>query len=109
MVLRILDCTPPESTPDSVVMTARHALLELLAVALQAIERQMIAEEEYPHGVTPPQPGDVLEVTIKLLKFALGLPAMDVPPAMPKPDFVRLAISFLRVLAVCAILVAGFC
>jgi hypothetical protein len=106
LILRILDSTPYHNiTPvNTAVLQARHALLDLLVVALQAVERQISPEEDLqlPDGIQPPQPGDVFQVVLKLLEYTLGLPVMEVtsPAAMPKPDFSRLALSYLRVLMV---------
>jgi mediator of RNA polymerase II transcription subunit 12 len=77
-------------------------LLDLISVALQSIERHLTASEEdsvLPEGIAPPKPGSVLAVVVKLLKFTLGLPLVDSPsPVSPRPDFGRLAGSFLRVI-----------
>jgi mediator of RNA polymerase II transcription subunit 12 len=106
LVLRILDSTgqnPDFILSDNSVLGARHRLIDLISVALQSIERQLSSDEEaliLPE-LTPPEPVDALKIVMKLLRFTLGLAVHDVQPLVtPKPDFKRLASSFLRVMAV---------
>lgn len=109
-LLRILSSASLASSPstgsssqaqisDQFVFSARHALLDLLSVALQAVERQLTPEVGSPIFVEPPKPGDLLEAVIKLLTFTLGIPILDNGlPSTPRPDFGRLASSLLRVI-----------
>ena len=88
---------------DTTVANARHALLDLLVVALQAIERQMTTEAEPPppDGLVSARPGELLKTVVQLLTFSLGLPASEnLSPATPRPDFGRLAVAYLRVMTV---------
>jgi len=105
LVLRILDSTPCDaSTPaDTAFLGSRHSLLDLLAVSLQAVERNLSTDEDphLPNGLAPPDTGPLLSVIIKLLQFTLGLPVSEPKSlTLPKPDFVRLAVSYLRMLLV---------
>jgi mediator of RNA polymerase II transcription subunit 12 len=104
LMLRVLDSAsmaPTAATAEHSVLAARHGLLDLISVALQAIERQLTSDDEEPllEGVVTPKPEDLFAIVLKLLKFTLGLlvaePSM---PAQPRPDFGRLASSFFRVI-----------
>ncbi|WVQ98147.1 hypothetical protein IAU59_005269 [Kwoniella sp. CBS 9459] len=106
-VLRILDSTnrqPKQVISDLAVLAARHRLLDLLAVALQATERNLASDSDLMihHDIPLPQPGDLLKVILNLLKFALGILAADSSsPTMPKPNFPHLATWFLKVILAC--------
>ncbi|WVF69703.1 hypothetical protein IAT40_004482 [Kwoniella sp. CBS 6097] len=106
-VLRILDSTyrqPNQIINDHAVLTARHRLLDLLAVALQTAERNISSDSDLMihHEISPPQSGDLLKIIINLLKFALGILAADSPsPTMPKPNFPHLAAGFFKVMLAC--------
>ena len=109
-MLRVLDSAsmaPATGQTELSVLSARHALLDLISVAFQAVERKLTNEDDIQliAGLDPPQPGDLLAVSIKLLIFTLGLSVIEAPsPASPRPDFGRLAGSLLRVIAVSYIL-----
>lgn len=84
------------------VLHARHRLLDMVSVALQSVERQFASRNEQSHvieAIAPPRFEDAFKVTVKLLKYALGINA-DRPGvnASPGPDFARLAVAFLRVI-----------
>jgi mediator of RNA polymerase II transcription subunit 12 len=106
LVLRII--TSSTGAPESIDLGngatgARHRLLDVIAVALQSVERQLSDEEVHVLGdLEPLQPGSLLRVVLKLLKFTLGLGRSEANMlTTPRADFGKLAMSFLRVLAVC--------
>lgn len=109
-LLRILDVSAREyKSPhgDVSVSSARHRLIDLISVALQAVERQLGADNELsvPDGLVPPEVADMFQIVLKLLSFALSVRASEIPsPLTPQPDFTRLIASYLRVLVVCTIL-----
>lgn len=107
LVLRILSSPTQIEFTDQTAMqsllAARHRLIDLISVALQAIERQVAGEDEVPdeqqHAAS--DPAESLSIAIKLLKFILGLPIVEPSSAItPRPDMARLAASFLRVATV---------
>ncbi|ORY23991.1 hypothetical protein BCR39DRAFT_548068 [Naematelia encephala] len=88
---------------DQATFAARHRLIDLISIAMQAVERLVSADAdlELPDGISPPQPGELLSVILKVLKFILGMPIMEQPgPAAPRPDFARLTASYFKVLTV---------
>ncbi|WVO16601.1 hypothetical protein L204_104280 [Cryptococcus depauperatus] len=101
-ILRIVHCTSRESTQpitESSVLIARHKLLDLLAVALQTIDRHMTTGADFllPQGISPPQPGHLLAIVMALLKFVLGTDTTDNGSlTAPKPNFPHLAVCFLK-------------
>ena len=106
LMLRVVDSAMRSTTvpwSDMSILTARHALLDLISVALQSIERRLATDDEVslPPEVQPTKPADMLHAVLRLLRFALTLKVVDsASPAAPKPDFGRLAISYLKVLLV---------
>lgn len=101
LVLRILSsCVPSENLElDSNATTARHRLLDVLAITLQSVERQLLLDNlDLPHGIVPPQPASLFRIVLKLLRFTLGLGRSETSLlTTPRADFGRLAMSFLRV------------
>jgi len=116
LVLRVLDSanmasvpTTPGGTSETSVLAARHGLLDIISLALQAVERQLTMPTEdlspiaHLEGIIPPNAEDLFGVILKLLKFTLGIPIIETPSLVaPRPDFGRLASSFLRVIAIIA-------
>ncbi|WRT64690.1 uncharacterized protein IL334_001624 [Kwoniella shivajii] len=105
-VLRILDSTYNHSTQsqsDNSVLASRHKLLDLLAVALQSIDRQMSDSDLVLHqDLSPPRPGILMQVVTILLKFTLGIMTTEsTSPTMPKPNFPNLAVSYFKVMLSC--------
>ncbi|KAK8847487.1 hypothetical protein IAR55_005345 [Kwoniella newhampshirensis] len=106
-VLRILDSTNQHSSlpvSDHSVLGARHNLLDLLALALQSVERQMSTDSEMVlhHEISPPQPDHLLRLVLSLLRFTLGIATADtMSPTMPKPNFPHLALCYFRTVMVC--------
>nr|XP_019047064.1 hypothetical protein I302_03671 [Kwoniella bestiolae CBS 10118]OCF25994.1 hypothetical protein I302_03671 [Kwoniella bestiolae CBS 10118] len=107
-ILRILDSTytqrSSEPINDNTVLSSRHRLLDLLAVGLQSVERQLSDSDLVLHHdiSTPPQPGHLLKTILDLLKFTLGLLVLDSnSPTTPKPNFPNLAVAFFRVMLSC--------
>ena len=105
LVLRILGSVPLDINVllGASVMSAWHALLDLISVALQSVDRQLTTTEDVrlPDGLESPRPGDIFKLLLRLLMFALGLPTANInASAMPRPDFIRLATSYLKVLVV---------
>jgi hypothetical protein len=102
LLLRILDSTlrtPEKVVLDTAVMAARDRLLDLLVVGFRSVERQLASTDDAGGGGNC-QPGDLLRMALKLLRFALGLPRVVVGLNVPKPDFGNLAVSLLRVVVV---------
>ncbi|ORX33960.1 hypothetical protein BD324DRAFT_186207 [Kockovaella imperatae] len=103
LLLRVLDSasrTSPLPWGDHAILTARHALLDLISVALQSIERQFASDESELPGDDPPKSSELLHVAFRLLRFSLGLPIVESPnPTLPRPDFGRLATAFARLLS----------
>jgi mediator of RNA polymerase II transcription subunit 12 len=97
LLLRILDGSRSANS-DASLLAARHRLLDLIAVALQAVERQISDDEPTT------EPGHVLNIVLKLLRFVLGWAVNDAPP---RPDIGRLAVAYLRVMAVSLPLLAS--
>ena len=105
LVLRILNSVPLDINAllGASVTSAWHALLDLLSVALQSIDRHLTTIEDVrlPDELESPRPGDILKLVLRLLKFALGLPTANANTyAMHRPDFIRLATSYFKVLVV---------
>ena len=114
LVLRVLDSanmasvpTIPGGTSEMSLLAARHDLLDIISFALQAVERQLTlpTEDDSPiahlEGVAAPKAEDLFGVILKLLKFTLGIPVLETSSLVtPRPDFGRLASSFLRVIAI---------
>lgn len=103
LVLRII--TSSTGAPESIDLetgatSARHRLLDVISVALQSVERQLL-DEEVPVLSEPPQPGSLLRVVLKLLKFTLGLGRSEANMlTTPRADFGKLVTSFLRAVSV---------
>ncbi|WVQ83134.1 hypothetical protein IAT38_005272 [Cryptococcus sp. DSM 104549] len=108
-LLRILDSTnhtPSQPTSDNAVLGGRHKLLDLIALALQSVERHMPVDVELPlhheQVVAPPQPGYLMKTVMGLLRFALGVATADVLSlTMPKPNFAHLAVCFFKAAVAC--------
>jgi mediator of RNA polymerase II transcription subunit 12 len=106
LVLRII--TSSTGAPESIDLgnkptAARHRFLDVIAIALQTIETHLTADEEVHvlGDLEPPQPGVLLRIVLKLLKFTLGLGRSEVNMlTSPRADFGKLATSFLRVISV---------
>lgn len=102
LVLRIMTSStgPPESIDlENGPTAARHRLLDVISLALQAVERQISADEEMPIEVDAPQPAVLLAIVIRLLKFSLGLGRSEVNMlTTPRADFGKLAMTFTRVI-----------
>lgn len=106
LVLRII--TSSTGAPESINLGngptgARHRFLDVISIALQTIETQLSANEEVHvlGDLEPPQPGVLLRIVLRLLKFTLGLGRSEVNMlTTPRADFGKLATSFLRVIAV---------
>lgn len=102
LVLRIM--TSSTGPPDSLELetgstTARHRLLDVISLALQAVERQLSTEEELHVEVDPPQPAALLAIILRLLKFTLGLGRSEANMlTAPRADFGKLAITFAKVI-----------
>jgi mediator of RNA polymerase II transcription subunit 12 len=100
LVLRII--TSSTGAPESIDLGngatgARHRLLDVISVALQSVERQL-SDEEIP---ILSEPGSLLRVVLKLLKFTLGLGRSEANMlTTPRADFGKLSTSFLRVVSV---------
>jgi mediator of RNA polymerase II transcription subunit 12 len=107
LVLRII--TSSTGAPELIDLgngptAARHRLLDVISLALQSVERQLSSDEEVHvlGDLEPPQPGCLLRIVLKLLKFALGLGRSEANMlTTPRADFGKLATSFLRVISVC--------
>ncbi|OXL06191.1 hypothetical protein C348_05673 [Cryptococcus neoformans Gb118] len=104
-LLRILDSMnnlPSQSVTEASVLNARHKLLDLLALALQTVERNLSTTRDgsdllLPPGISPPQPSHLLKAVMGLLKFALGsVVSESVSLTAPKPNFPHLAVCFLK-------------
>lgn len=106
MVLRVINSAGKQEKLEPATAAARDRLLNLLSVAFQSLERQMTPEEDVQIllGTTPIQPGDMLKVVLKLLRFTLSIPATEVVvPVSPKPDYALLTVAFLHLaVAMCA-------
>jgi mediator of RNA polymerase II transcription subunit 12 len=106
LVLRIITSSTgaPEYINLAVGATAaRHRLLDVIAVALQTVERQLTSDEEVHvlADLEPPQAGSLFRIILKLLKFTLGLGKSEANMlTTPRADFGKLAMSFLRVFSV---------
>ncbi|ODO08687.1 hypothetical protein L198_00420 [Cryptococcus wingfieldii CBS 7118] len=91
----------PQSLLDPSIHSSRHKLLDLLALALQSVERHFSTdwEQSLPHGISPPQPGTLLKVVVELLKFTLGTMAGDGSAGgmgVVGPNFGHLSVCFFR-------------
>lgn len=104
-LLRILDSMnnlPSQSVTEPSVLNARHKLLDLLALALQTVERNLSTTRDgsdllLPPGISPPQPSHLLKAVMGLLKFTLGsVVSESVSLTAPKPNFPHLAVCFLK-------------
>lgn len=108
LMLRVISTTADSALPtpvDYTLYTARHKLLDVLSVAMQAIERLFTSgtEVELPDGIDPPEPGDMLKLVTKMLRFTLALQVTEPQGlATSRPDFSRLAVSYFRILLVSA-------
>lgn len=104
LVLKILGSSGPIHTLDldNQATTARHRLLDLLAIALNAVERHLSADtSELPDGLVATQPASLFSIVLKLIRFTLGLGRTEANLlTTPRADFGRLSMSFLRVLTV---------
>lgn len=102
LVLRIMTSSsgPPETIElETGPTTARHRLLDVLSLALQAVERQLTADNEMHVEVDPPQPAALLAIILRLLKFALGLGRSEANMlTAPRADFGKLALTFAKVI-----------
>ena len=102
LVLRIMTSStgPPESIDlENGPTAARHRLLDVISLALQAVERHISADEEMSIEVDAPQPAVLLAIVIRLLKFSLGLGRSEVNMlTTPRADFGKLAMTFARVI-----------
>lgn len=105
LVLRIM--TSSIGSPESIDLengptTARHRLLDVISLALQVVERQFnAAEEDMQMEPDTPQPGALLAIIIRVLKFSLGLGRSEVNMlTTPRADFGKLAMTFARVVQV---------
>lgn len=108
-LLRILDSMnnlPSQSVTEPSVLNARHKLLDLLALALQTVERNLSTTRDgsdllLPPGISPPQPSHLLKAVMGLLKFTLGsVVSESVSLTAPKPNFPHLAVCFLKAIFV---------
>jgi hypothetical protein len=107
LLLRVLHNAFPNTTKraiqaGSLMHTTHHALIDLLAVALQSAERLLSDDATspcLPGSAQPIQPEVMLHVLVKMLRFVLGLGGEAIGGSV-KPDYVRLAVSYLRVLSV---------
>nr|KIR49643.1 hypothetical protein I312_00731 [Cryptococcus bacillisporus CA1280] len=106
-LLRILDSMnnmPSQSVTEASVLNARHKLLDLLALALQTVERNLSTTRDgsellLPPGISPPQPSHLLKAVMGLLKFTLGsVGSENGSLTAPKPNFPHLAVCFLKVI-----------
>ncbi|WVO18867.1 uncharacterized protein IAS62_000139 [Cryptococcus decagattii] len=104
-LLRILDSMnnlPSQSVTEASVLNARHKLLDLLALALQTVERNLSTTRDgsdllLPSGISPPQPSHLLKAVMGLLKFTLGsVGSENGSLTAPKPNFPHLAVCFLK-------------
>jgi len=105
LLLRVLDSAAASTTGlgEHGFLAARHGLIDIISLGLQAVERHLTTDEEspLPDGVLPPRPMDLFKVLLHLTKFVLGLQVIEAPSLLtPRPDFGRLASAFLRILAV---------
>lgn len=102
LVLRIMSSSsgPPETLDlEAGPTTARHRLLNVMFLALQAVERQLATDEDLHVEVDPPQPAVLLAIIIRTLKFTLGLGRSETSTiAAPRADFGKLVMSFVKVL-----------
>lgn len=102
LVLRIM--TSSIGLPESIHLengptAARHRLLDVISLALQAVERQMGTDEDMHIEVDAPQPAALLAIILRLLKFTLGLGKSEVNMlTTPRADFGKLAMTFARVI-----------
>ncbi|KAK4684962.1 hypothetical protein P7C73_g5195, partial [Tremellales sp. Uapishka_1] len=105
--LRILDSTSRnmDKSQNETAVAARDRLLDLLAVALQSVQRQILAESDVHALVVDgdgdfevPSPGALLKVVEKILRFTLGLPGSEGQVSVAKPQFSNLAVSFFKVI-----------
>ena len=105
LLLRVLDSAAASTTGlgDHGFLAARHGLIDIISLGLQAVERNLTSDEDspLPDGVVPPRPMDLFKVLLHLIKFVLGLQVVEAPSLLtPRPDFGRLTAAFLRILAV---------
>ncbi|WWD21578.1 hypothetical protein CI109_106064 [Kwoniella shandongensis] len=106
-VLRILDSTnhqPTAPISDHSVLNARHKLLDLLALSLQSVERQMSTDADMilHDDISPPEPAHLLKTVLNLLRFTLGIATTDtLSPTMPKPNFPHLAVCCFKIILAC--------
>lgn len=102
LVLRIMTSStgPPESIDlENGPTAARHRLLDVISLALQAVERHLSSDVELHVEVDAPQPAALLAIIIRLLKFSLGLDRSEVNMlTTPRADFGKLAMTFARVI-----------
>ncbi|KAL7420053.1 RNA polymerase II mediator complex subunit [Cryptotrichosporon argae] len=107
LVLRVIDSTSRSAAVkvDTAGLGARTRILSLLAVALKAIERQVVtADDDHPAPVPVPvdlpKPEDTYKIILTLLRFTLGVSGPDVQaPNVPRPDYAALAVAFLHLCA----------
>lgn len=102
-VLRVIRSAGRQERLEVATAAARDRLFNLLTVAFQSIERQVTSEDDVQllPGAKPAEPGSVLQVVFKLLRFALALPSQDtIVTAAPRPDYAQLDTAFLHLAVV---------
>ncbi|TXT13184.1 hypothetical protein VHUM_01585 [Vanrija humicola] len=105
LVLRVIGSATRQERLDPTTTAARDRLFSLLTVAFQSLERRISPEEEMQllPGAKPADPGDVLKVVLRLLRFVLAVPPAETQlPTAPKPDYAALAVAVLHLaVAIC--------
>lgn len=102
LVLRVIGSVGQKERAESATAAARDRLFQLLTIAFQSIERRVSvsSDEEVqllPGAPKPPEPGDILKVALKLLRFNLAIPSPETHiPSQPKTDCAQLTIAFLH-------------
>lgn len=99
LMLRVMGSVGKQDKIDAPTAVARDRLLGLLGVGFQSLERRVVGEDDVQllAGAKPAEPGEVLKVALKLLRFALAVPNQEmITPSQPKPDYAGLAVSYLH-------------